>query len=157
MPSQWYLFLALGHGQSAQRFRPKARYIEKAFRAFANGRDVSFSFQYLSGILPAYPDKIDNTDQWVWGYGDPEDDEIKKMELSIKHILDTLDREDDGPFAGIVGFSSGGAMAAVVASLLEKGGRINDLSLKASRLGGSFPYNSRTAILTIQNPKDTPS
>lgn len=138
MPSQSYLFLALGHGQSAKRFAPKARDIEKAFRAFANGRDMSVSFHYLSGILPAYPDQIDNTDQWVWGYGDPEDDEIKKVDLSIKHILDTLDHDDDSPFAGIVGFSSGGAMAAIVASLLEKGGRMNDLSWKASRLRVSF-------------------
>ena len=79
---------------------------------------MTFQFRYLSGILPAYPDRNEDNGQRVWGYGAPNDGKISKIELSIQHILDTLDRE--GPFAGIVGFSSGAAMAAIIASLLEK-------------------------------------
>lgn len=107
-----------GHEQSAEIFEPKTSYIQRAFHTFASDRDITFQFRYLSGILPAYPDRIEDNGQRVWGYGAPNDGEIKKIELSIQHILDTLDRE--GPFAGIVGFSSGAAMAAIIASLLEK-------------------------------------
>lgn len=77
-----------------------------------------FEFQYLSGILPADPDRDEANDRWVWGYGDPSEGQINGIELSIEHILKTLDQ--DGPFAGIVGFSSGAAMAAIITSILEK-------------------------------------
>lgn len=107
-----------GHEQSAEIFEPKTNYIQRAFHLFASGRDMTFEFRYLSGILPAYPDRNEDNGQRVWGYGAPNDGEIRKIELSIQHILDTVDRE--GPFAGIVGFSSGAAMAAIIASLLEK-------------------------------------
>ncbi|KAJ6125860.1 hypothetical protein N7471_010353 [Penicillium samsonianum] len=62
------------------------------------------------------------------GYGDPSDGEIEKIYLSIEHVLDTLDR--DGPFVGIVGFSSGAAMAAIITSLLEKKPNICDITWK---------------------------
>ncbi|OQD78053.1 hypothetical protein PENANT_c093G03996 [Penicillium antarcticum] len=88
-----------GHGQSADIFKPKTRY-------------------FLSGVLPAYPDDNVTRDQKVWGYGEPDNDEINGLERSIQHILDTL--EQDGPFSGIVGFSSGAAMTAIVTSMLEK-------------------------------------
>lgn len=105
----------------------------RAFHAFAGSHNRSFTFQFLSGILPARPDRSDESDdrdQWVWGYGDPDDHEIKNIDLSLQHILDTL--KDDGPFAGIVGFSSGAAMAAIVASILERKEQLSHFSLKAS-------------------------
>jgi hypothetical protein len=79
---------------------------------------MEFEFKYLSGVLPAYPDDNDITDKKVWGYGEPDNDKINGLERSIQHILDTLDQ--DGPFSGIVGFSSGAAMTAIVTSMLEK-------------------------------------
>ena len=79
---------------------------------------MDFEFHYLSGVLSAYPDESDLKDQRVWGYGEPENDKINGLEKSIEHILDALDQ--DGPFIGIVGFSSGAAMTAIVASILEK-------------------------------------
>ncbi|KAJ6125915.1 hypothetical protein N7471_010408 [Penicillium samsonianum] len=137
MPDRVLKILMLhGHGQSAQIFEPKTRYIRKAFHTFAGDRDITFEFQYLSGILPAYPDMDEDNDRWVWGYGDPSDGEIKRIDLSIKHILDTLDR--DGPFVGIVGFSSGAAMAAIITSLLEKRRNICDITWKARHPSLSF-------------------
>lgn len=115
---------ALGHDQSEQIFKPKARYIEAAFHSFAQENEVVFEFKYLSGILPARPDQTDGPEKWVWGYGDPSDGEITNIELSTKHILATLDHK--GPFVGIVGFSSGAAMAAIIASHLEKKSMFND-------------------------------
>lgn len=115
---EWELIRKPGHEQSAEIFEPKTNYIQRAFHIFASDRNITFQFRYLSGLLPAYPDRNEDNGQRVWGYGAPNDGEIKKIELSIQHILDILDRE--GPFAGIVGFSSGAAMAAIIASLLEK-------------------------------------
>ncbi|KAF3404017.1 Dihydrofolate reductase [Penicillium rolfsii] len=81
---------------------------------------MKFEFEYLSGVFPAYPDDDDEVlqDLRVWGYGEPNHDHIRGLHGSLYHILDTLDRH--GPFSGIVGFSSGAAMAAIITSLLEK-------------------------------------
>lgn len=106
----------LGHGQSADIFKPKTRYLREVFRTLSN--EIEFEFRYLSGVLPAYPDDKDITDKKVWGYGEPENDKINGLERSIQHILDTLDQ--NGPFSGIIGFSSGAAMTAIVTSMLEK-------------------------------------
>ncbi|KAJ5882776.1 uncharacterized protein N7473_011210 [Penicillium subrubescens] len=125
MPDQVMKILMLhGHDQSEQIFKPKARYIEAAFHSFAQENEVVFEFKYLSGILPARPDQPDGHEKWVWGYGDPSDGEITNIELSTQHILATLHQK--GPFVGIVGFSSGAAMAAIIASHLEKRSMFND-------------------------------
>ncbi|KAJ5160964.1 uncharacterized protein N7482_007968 [Penicillium canariense] len=78
---------------------------------------MDFEFEFLSGTFPAYPDDEDKDHQRVWGYGEP-DDKIRGLETSIGCILDALDKK--GPFIGIVGFSSGAAMAAIITSILEK-------------------------------------
>lgn len=107
---------------------------------------MTFEFQFLSGILPADPDRDEGNDRWVWGYGGLSDGKIKKIDLSIKHILNTLDR--DGPFVGIVGFSSGAAMAAIITSLLEKRQTVCDVTGKVN-----WPFSvvrSRWHKLTIR-------
>ncbi|KAJ5346980.1 uncharacterized protein N7506_000233 [Penicillium brevicompactum] len=117
MPTNVHKILMLhGHGQSADIFKPKTRYLRDVFRTLSN--EIEFEFRYLSGVLPAYPDDKDITDKKVWGYGEPENDKINGLERSIQHILDTLDQ--NGPFSGIIGFSSGAAMTAIVTSMLEK-------------------------------------
>jgi hypothetical protein len=94
--------------------------------------DINFEFEYLSGVLPAYPDADDTQDQWVWGYGEPEKDKIKGLDRSIKHILDALDQR--GPFSGVIGFSSGAAMTAIVTSMLEKRETICNIPWKVTEL-----------------------
>lgn len=78
---------------------------------------MDIEFEFLSGTFPAYPDEEDKDHQRVWGYGEP-DDKIRGLETSIGRILDVLYKK--GPFIGIVGFSSGAAMAAIITSILEK-------------------------------------
>lgn len=109
------LVLILGHGQFIEEFKPKTRYVQQAFRTLFEGMDLEFEF--LSGTFPAYPDEEDKDHQRVWGYGEP-DDKIRGLETSIWRILDFL--YEKGPFIGIVGFSSGAAMAAIITSILEK-------------------------------------
>lgn len=78
---------------------------------------MNFEFEFLSGILPAYPDDDEKENYRVWGYGDPNQDRIRGFDYSIQHIISKM--EECGPFSGIVGFSSGGTMAAIITSLLE--------------------------------------
>lgn len=85
-----------------------------------NASDATeFELVYLEGAHPAYPDDDEKTHLRVWGYGEP-DDRISGLEKSIAHILNALDSDDKNTFIGILGFSSGAAMAAIIASLLEK-------------------------------------
>ena len=90
--------------------------MREVFRTLSE--DINFEFEYLSGVLPAYPDADEAQDQRVWGHGEPQKDKIKGLDRSIKHILDALDQR--GPFSGMIGFSSGAAMTAIVTSMLEK-------------------------------------
>ncbi|OGE47652.1 hypothetical protein PENARI_c039G01968 [Penicillium arizonense] len=131
MASELHKILILhGHGQSAEIIKPKTRYVREVFRTLSD--DIQFEFQFLSGVLPAYPDEDDNKDQKVWGHGEPEHDKIRGLEKSLEHIFNTLD--EDGPFSGIIGFSSGAAMAAIVASLLEKRKTLCGIPWKARHL-----------------------
>lgn len=115
----------LGHGQSADIFKPKTRYVREIFHSLSE--EVEFEFEFLSGFWPAYPDNDKISYQRVWGYGEPEHDEIRGLQRSIEYILDTI--EEKGPFSGIIGFSSGAAMTAIITSLLEKRDRINGFPL----------------------------
>lgn len=122
--------MRLGHGQSADIFKPKTRFVRKIFHSLSP--EVKFEFDFLSGIWPAYPDGDNPCDQRVWGYGNPEHDEIRGLRRSIEYILEKI--EEHGPFTGIVGFSSGAAMTAVIASLLEKAEKVNGFPLMVSTL-----------------------
>jgi hypothetical protein len=77
-------------------------------------------FYYPSGLLPANPDHPtgESNYSWAWGYGDHKLDRIKGLEESIQYILSLLERH--GPFIGIMGFSTGAALTAIITSLLEK-------------------------------------
>ncbi|KAJ5085919.1 hypothetical protein N7532_010690 [Penicillium argentinense] len=61
----------------------------------------------------------------AWGHGDPEEDEIDGIQKSISEIL-----EEHGPSVGIVGFSAGTAVAALITSLSEKRESVFDLKSK---------------------------
>ncbi|KAL6712567.1 hypothetical protein ACN47E_000444 [Coniothyrium glycines] len=62
-------------------------------------------------------------DAWAWWRrkGDGEPYTYEGIELGLGRIAEVLQKE--GPFDGVVGFSQGGACAAMVASLLEPGRR----------------------------------
>ncbi|KAJ5642307.1 hypothetical protein N7490_006307 [Penicillium lividum] len=126
LPKVYKVLVLHGHGQSGDIIKPKTRYVRKIFRMLS--QEIDFEFEYLSGVHPAYPDDGGIQHQRVWGHGEPEKDRIKGLEKSIEHILDTLDQK--GPFCGILGFSSGAAMATIVTSLLEKRKTICDMPWK---------------------------
>lgn len=67
---------------------------------------------------------------WVWGYGDPERDRIRGLETTIEYLLRFMDIH--GPFIGIMGFSTGACIGAIIASLLEKRESVGNLRFDVS-------------------------
>lgn len=76
----------------------------------------SIEFFYPSG--PHRASQACDGDTYTWGTGDFECQEIAGLDQTIQSIIDILD--EHGPFIGIIGFSTGAAIAAIVTSLLEK-------------------------------------
>ncbi|KAJ5659726.1 hypothetical protein N7507_006177 [Penicillium longicatenatum] len=115
-----------GHGQSGQFFESKTRFLQpylkdailKASQSDNTCTSDSVELYYASGVLPGNPDQWESDDTRVWGYGDPKKGRIQCLEQSISYLLDILEKY--GPFMGVVGFSSGASLAAVVTSILEK-------------------------------------
>ena len=99
-----------------------------------HARQISnIEFFYPLGQLRADPENWHkDDDKRAWGDGDPETGHIKGLEESIQHVSEILERH--GPFIGIIGFSSGAAVAAIVKSLLEKKGPICNFNLTVSAL-----------------------
>ena len=95
-------------------------------------------FHYPSGLLPADPDlpRGESTNMWAWGYGDVEADRIRGLEISVDYILHFL--EANGPFIGIMGFSTGATAAAIVSSLLEKRKSMGGLPFNVSDDKGKY-------------------
>ena len=58
-------------------------------------------------------------DAWAWGRGHYATDEIEGFTESLQYLLRFLQTE--GPFVGIVGFSSGATTASILVSLAERG------------------------------------
>jgi hypothetical protein len=99
-------------------------------------------FFYPSGLHPADPDHHgeETTDTWTWGHGDLEEDRIRGLETSVEYILRFL--ETHGPFVGIMGFSAGATVAAIVCSLLEKQNSISGFSFNVCRIHLFYQINS---------------
>lgn len=123
-----------GFTQSGPNFHAKTRALEKHLqKAFPAG--VEFSFP-TAPIRLAHADipfptsseakeggEEEETDAWAWwrrkGEGEPY--VYEGIELGFEKLASVLKTE--GPFDGVIGFSQGGAMAGMLASLLEPGRR----------------------------------
>ncbi|KAJ5726220.1 uncharacterized protein N7483_007577 [Penicillium malachiteum] len=137
-----------GHGQSGRTFQIKTRFLLKPLREAISGAlsgvndqllpPGNIEFFYPDGTLPAQipethehiisesePKEDDEIlDQWTWAYGDHRGEKIIGFEESIQYVLDLLHKH--GPFIGIIGFSTGAALAAITASLLEQDRRVRN-------------------------------
>jgi hypothetical protein len=61
-------------------------------------------------------------DAWAWGTGDfGKAEQIDGLSQSVAEILKYM--QEHGPFIGVIGFSCGATLAALLSSLLE-GGRM---------------------------------
>ena len=83
--------------------------------------------------------EAEEVDAWAWWRrkGDGEPYTYEGLDIGLGRIAEVL--KEEGPFDGVVGFSQGGAAAAMVASLLEPGRREAFQSLHAAGGGIAFP------------------
>ncbi|CAG8389602.1 unnamed protein product [Penicillium salamii] len=126
----------IGHAQSGHFFRCKTHFLQETvgdilLKSIPKDQNRvpfdGFEFHYPSGLWPANPDdfNVESNHMWVWGYGDPERDRIRGLETTIEYLLRFMDIH--GPFIGIMGFSTGACIGAIIASLLEKRESVGNL------------------------------
>ncbi|KAL3470124.1 serine hydrolase-domain-containing protein [Aspergillus californicus] len=104
-----------GHGQSGRVFYHKTKKIIQRLQKSYRG-EIELFYPNAPGHAT---DDVD-ADIWVWGNGDFQDGSIRGIDESIVKVLGIL--HEHGPFVGIVGFSTGAALAAIVTALLERRG-----------------------------------
>ncbi|KAE8443227.1 hypothetical protein EG329_002095 [Mollisiaceae sp. DMI_Dod_QoI] len=80
-------------------------------------------------------------DAWAWGFGDYATEEIKGIDESLDYLLRLVQTE--GPFEGIIGFSSGATAALLLVSMAERGAPaevLRRLKLHPGQLLPSRPF-----------------
>ncbi|KAF2467198.1 dihydrofolate reductase [Lindgomyces ingoldianus] len=125
-----------GFTQSGPLFHAKTRALEKNLqKAFPAGITLHYPtapirlaptdvpFAAASSANGGSAGDAEETDAWAWWRrkGEKEPYTYEGIERGLEHIASIL--KSEGPFDGVVGFSQGGACAAMVASLLEPGRR----------------------------------
>ncbi|KAJ5789994.1 uncharacterized protein N7518_007005 [Penicillium psychrosexuale] len=120
--------LLTGYAQSGHVLQCKTRFLKpqvrdavlNALQQDANSKPVDVvEFHYPSGTWPMKLDQPrESNELWTWGHGESVTGRIRGLEQSVDDIFRYL--EKNGPFLGVMGFSSGAAAGAIIASLLEK-------------------------------------
>lgn len=128
-----------GYTQSGPLFYAKTRALEKNLKKAFPAPAYTVDLVYPTGPITVRPADIPNyqalgyndahttsdedpdTHGWWTRKGDSEPFRYDGMELGFERVAETL--RTQGPFDGVVGFSQGGALAGMVASLLEPGRR----------------------------------
>ena len=133
--------LFTGHAQSGHMLECKTEFpkpqvrdvVLKALQHDANSKLVDeVDFHYPSGTWPVKLDQPpeESNDLWAWGHVESLTGRIGDLEQSINDLFRYL--ENNGPFLGVMGFFSGAATGAIVASLLEKRYSIGDFQFNVS-------------------------
>ncbi|KAF2752290.1 FSH1-domain-containing protein [Sporormia fimetaria CBS 119925] len=155
-----------GYTQSGPLFRAKTKVLEsrlkKSFPAGITLHYVTAPIRLSPADIPfATPtnntngDAEEEPDTWAWwrrkDNGVPY--EYEGLDKGLAHLADVL--RTRGPFDGVIGFSQGGAMAAMLASLLEPGRR--EAFEAAQKDGGiqfpeSFPVDLASGETMIHPP-----
>ncbi|KAL4964742.1 serine hydrolase-domain-containing protein [Aspergillus stella-maris] len=115
-PTPIKILMLHGHGESSQKFYHKTRSLTSHLKSsfFASYPERPFEFVYLNAT---HDDEPCTPEMRTWGFGDYQVEKIRGLERSVRYVLDYLGRE--GPFDGVIGFSTGGAVAILLGALLE--------------------------------------
>ena len=148
----------LGYGQSGPHLDIKTTRLQRALREALTSNtgicDVGFCFPTAPCriLLPDLPEpnksqsgeELESLDMWTWCMdyspgGNKFFDESKEIS-DLCNALDSIAEiiRQHGPFDGVIGFSSGACMAALIASLLEKG-RMQAFGERVSENGMPYP------------------
>lgn len=107
--------------------------IEAAFKEkLAPSQYKGIDFLYPNGCISAC-DYAADVDTWAWGFGDFEYGLVDGLDKTINSIVNMI--EKDGPLTGIIGFSTGAAITAIIVSLLECHNYASSLRLD---VGGTY-------------------
>lgn len=139
--------LLIGYAQSGHVLQCKTRFLKpqvrdavlNALQQDANSKPVDVvEFHYPSGTWPMKLDQPrESNELWTWGHGESMTGRIRGLEQSVDDIFRYL--EKNGPFLGVMGFSSGAAAGAIIASLLEKRHSIGNFQFNVSWGKYSWP------------------
>ncbi|KAJ6014004.1 hypothetical protein N7540_008595 [Penicillium herquei] len=141
-----------GSRQSGELFSAKLQALEKLIqRAFGSGSNQpGAELIYPTAPFPLASESLSDTSRvrnqhgsWTWFQSESIDETFPRLDDSLTLIASIL--RESGPFDGIVGFSQGGALAAMVASLLEEN-RPEAFARLSSE--GGIPYPDCFAQLT---------
>lgn len=109
--------------------------IETAFKEkLAPPHYEGVEFFYPNGCISAC-DYVDDVDTWAWGFGDFEHGLVRGLDKTIDSIAHII--KEHGPLTGIIGFSTGAAITAIILSLLECQNRAGSLRLN---VGGVYRH-----------------
>ncbi|KAL4916336.1 serine hydrolase FSH [Aspergillus aurantiobrunneus] len=129
-----------GHGQSGRFFYHKSRPVVESLHKMAL---EGASERCPAGIELFYPNgphcasEATETDTWTWGQGDFESEVIiRGLDASIKKIMEILTKH--GPFDGVMGFSTGATIAAIITSILERSDGIEKIQHPPFRFAVCF-------------------
>ncbi|KAJ5287096.1 Serine hydrolase FSH [Penicillium angulare] len=113
-----------GSRQSGELFRAKIQGLEKLVKQ-ALGPVASKDTEFIYPTAPlarevedGASDLRDRHGSWTWLQPETIDDFYPKINETLAYIATIM--KESGPFDGVIGFSQGGALAAMVASLLEE-------------------------------------
>ncbi|MCJ1356090.1 MAG: hypothetical protein MMC33_006084 [Icmadophila ericetorum] len=115
-----------GYTQSGALFHAKTRALEKAIvKAFPSSTlyyptgPIGLRPQDIPGYTPSTAFDGDEADAFGWWRRKDGTTIYEGIEKGLERVAETMKQE--GPFTGVIGFSQGGAMAAMITSLLEPG------------------------------------
>jgi dihydrofolate reductase len=138
-----------GYTQNGPLFRAKTRVLEKhLLKAFS-----SVTFSYPTGPLQLQATDVpgfdagsttDPADVEAYGWWRRSDTSNPPEYAGLDKGLETIAKvlEAEGPFDGVIGFSQGAALAAMVASLLEGNSRKQAFAKAQSKSSLAIPYPS---------------
>lgn len=118
-----------GYTQSGPLFRTKTRALEKLLAKSLDPKTTTLSLIYptapirlSSADIPGYNSPTaaaddDQIDSWAWFRRNPDEPAVRGLETGMAAVARTI--RESGGVDGVVGFSQGGALAALVAAALE--------------------------------------
>jgi pimeloyl-ACP methyl ester carboxylesterase len=163
-PQPLRILMLHGYSQSGASFRQKTRFLESALRkAFPASHP-----EYPAGVELVYPTapirlKLadipgalsgpesashdeDSSDAWAWVRRDPLTGVWEGVEATFDYLAEVLRAQ--GEFVGVIGFSQGAAIAAMLASLMEGPARMSSFADHQASGGIAFPEPFRS----LQHP-----
>ncbi|KAJ5982210.1 hypothetical protein N7451_012310 [Penicillium sp. IBT 35674x] len=128
-----------GSWQSGELFRNKASALEELIQRAFGSDGVDFVYPTGRFEFASTDDSFELRNRrgtYCWWQSDNVDGEYPDLETGLESTISVL--KDSGPFDGIIGFSQGGAMAGMIASLLE-GNRKDSFARFQSHGGIEYP------------------